>query len=162
MGIKELFSRLFKIEKVDTYDFGVLRTMMMLAAVDGDVAAEEMERFKVLALRSLGDGNAAFNQLWEQALADAGYMLMQAKILPRAELVAEFVKKSEDAFVVKTAMEGADDRTRAFKWLESMARADGDYSPVEQDCITQLFKRVEAIRKEIAASRYSRGAAFGA
>ena len=124
-------------------DFGVLRTMMMIAAVDGEVSKSEMEEFLKMATDgSIGTGKA-FDRLWKASLRSAGYLSMQAKLLEKDELVKEFLAEAECDFVQNVMYENRQERENAFKCLETMAAADGDYSEIERACITALVERVK-------------------
>jgi len=144
--------------KFGKLDFGTLKTMMMLAAVDGDVAADEIGRFKMMAAQCRGYSGETFDTLWDSALRSAGYVLLQSRLLSAEELVAAFVREAEGVFVGEVIQEVSKDRERAFARLEAMAAADGDYSDIERRCIEALAKRVKEARDQAIAERYPRAA----
>lgn len=158
--LKAVFDDLTGKNKFDKVDFAILKTMMMLAAVDGDVSPEEIENFKAMAAKCRGYNGESFETLWDQALRSAGYLLLQARLLERDALADVFVKEAEKDFVDELVLDAEDDRTRAFDALVQMASADGDYSAVECACIAALTKRVKEVREQKIAERYPRGAAF--
>jgi len=137
-------------------DFGTLKVMMMLAAVDGDVAADEIGRFREMAAQCRGYSDESFDALWESALRSAGYLLLQTRLLPENELVAAFVREAEKEFVREVIQEVKGDRTHAFERLEAMAAADGDYSAIERRCVAALAERVKEARDQALAERYPR------
>ena len=146
-----------RFEKMDVV---LLKTTLMLAAVDGKVAADEVVRFKELAAKCRGYSGESFETLWDVALRSAGYLLLQSRFLGHDELVAAFVKEAEKDFVGEVILETSAGRTRAFDFLDQMAMADGDYSEIERDCIVALVKKVKAAREKALAERYPQGAKF--
>lgn len=141
-------------------DFVLLKTALMLAAVDGDVAADEVGRFKELAEKCRGYSGEAFDALWEQALRSAGYLLIQSRFLGTDAIAESFVKEAEKDFVGTIVLETKDERKRAFELLDQMAMADGCYSEVEHACVSALAKKVKAAREQVIAERYPRAARF--
>ena len=158
--IKDLFAGLTGKNKFERLDFVLLKTTLMLAAVDGEVAEDEVERFKDLAAKCRGYSGESFETLWEAALRSAGYLLLQSRFLGHDELVAAFVKEAEKDFVGEVILETAEERIRAFDFLDRMAMADGEYSEIERDCIVALVKKVKAAREKALAERYPQGAKF--
>ena len=158
--MKGVFAELTGKNRFERLDFVLLRTTLMLAAVDGEVAADEIARFKELAAKCRGYSGESFETLWDAALRSAGYLLIQSHFLGHDELVAAFVKESEKDFVGEVVLETAEERIRAFDFLDRMAMADGDYSEIERDCIIALVKKVKAAREKALAERYPQGAKF--
>ena len=158
--MKGLFAELTGKNRFEKEDFVLLKTALMLAAVDGEVAADEVGRFKELAQKCRGYNGESFDVLWEQALRSAGYLLIQSQFLERDELVAAFVKEAEKDFVGTVILETREERVRAFELLDRMAMADGDYSAVERAAIAALAQKVKTARDEAIAERYSRAAMF--
>ena len=158
--IKGFFADLTGRNRFGKEDFVLLKTALMLAAVDGDVDADEVGRFRALAEKCRGCSGDSFDALWEAALRSTGYLLIQARFLGPGEIVALFVKEAEKDFVGTVVLETAAERTRAFELLEQMAMADGDYSQVERACISALAKKVMAERNRALAERYPRAAKF--
>ena len=158
--MKGLFSDLTGKNKFGKEDFVLLKTALMLAAVDGEVGADEVGRFKELAAKCRGYNGESFEALWEQAIRSAGYLLIQSRFLGPDELAAVFVKEAEKDFVGAVVLETREERVRAFELLDRMAMADGDYSAVEHACIAALAQKVKAARDQFAAERYPRAARF--
>ena len=158
--MKGIFADLTGKSKFGKADFVLLKTALMLAAVDGEVGADEVVRFKELAAKCSGYNDELFGMLWEQALRSAGYLLIQSRFLGQDELAAAFVKEAEKDFVGTVVMESREDRARAFEVLDRMAMADGDYSAVEHACISALAQKVKAELDTAIAERYSRAARF--
>lgn len=151
--IKKIVSR----RNFTTLDFVTLKTAMMLAALDGEVTQEELASFREMALKCKGCTPKSFAKLWDEALRSTGYLLIQSKLLSRAELVALFVREAEVSFVGEVSTEISEDRQHAFEILAEMAAADGDFSEVEQQAIAALKKAVEDCRREIVKSLYPLG-----
>ena len=141
-------------------DFVLLKTTLMLAAVDGEVGADEVSRFKELAEKCRGYNGESFGDLWELALRSAGYLLIQSRFLGPDELAAAFVKEAEKDFVGTVILKTKEERSRAFELLERMAMADGDYSAVERASIAALAQKVKSASDQAIAERYSRAARF--
>ena len=158
--MKGLFSDLTGKNRFGKGDFVLLKTALMLAAVDGEVGADEVGRFKELAEKCRGYNGESFGNLWEQALRSAGYLLIQSRFLDSEALAAAFVMEAEKDFVGTVILETREERTRAFELLDRMAMADGDYSEVEHRCIAALMQKVKEERDRVIAERYPRAARF--
>ena len=158
--MKGLFAGLTGKNRFEKMDFVLLKTALMLAAVDGEVAADEIARFRELAAKCRGYSGESFEALWDAALRSAGYLLLQSHFLGHDDLVAAFVKEAEKDFVGEVVLETAEERIRAFDFLDRMAMADGEYSEIERDCIVALVKNVRAAREKALAERYPQGAKF--
>ena len=158
--LKDLFDELMGKNRFEKPDFVLLKTMMMLAAMDGEIADDEVGRFKELAAKCRGYNGESFEALWDAAIRSAGYLLLQSRFLDREGLVAAFVAEAEKDFVGEVVQETATERIRAFDLLDRMAMADGDYSEIERDSIVALVKKVRAVREKMLAERYPQGAKF--
>ena len=158
--MKGLFADLTGKNRFGKEDFVLLKTALMLAAVDGEVGADEVGRFRELAEKCRGYNGESFDVLWEQALRSAGYLLLQSRFLDPEELAAAFVKEAERDFVGTVILATQEERARAFELLDRMAMADGDYSAVERAAIAGLAQKVKTARDEAIAERYSRAARF--
>ncbi len=158
--VKELLTALSGKSRFDKGDFVLLKTALMLAAVDGEVGEDEVDLFKELAGTCRGYSGEAFETLWECAVRSAGYLLLQSRFLGRDELVKAFVKEAEKDFVGTAVPMTLEERDRAFELLDQMANADGDYSENEHACIDALSRKVRAERAQALAERYSRAARF--
>ena len=158
--LKGLFAELTGKNRFDKIDFVILKTMLMLAAVDGEIGDDEIGRFRELAAKCRGYSGETFETLWDEALRSAGYLLLQSRFLEREDLVAAFVKEAEKDFVGELSLALAADRTRAFELLERMASADGDYSEIERASITTLSQKVKATREKMLDERYPHAAKF--
>ena len=158
--LKNVFAELMGKNRFDRVDFVILKTMLMLSAVDGEVSDDEVGRFRELAAKSRGYGGETFETLWVAAVLSAGYLLLQTRFLDREELVAAFVKEAEGDFVGEIVIALAADRERAFDCLKRMASADGDYSDVERACITALSQKVRTMREKMLDERYPHASKF--
>ena len=107
----------------------VLRAVMMLAAVDGEIDKEELSLYRELA-EKFREGDAAdFDALWAESVKGMAYIGFLSEMLEPEELVREFVREVGKGL-------GAD----GIAALERMAAADGDYSQIERDCVAALAK----------------------
>ena len=136
-------------------DFAVLRTLLLLAAVDGEVSQGELDYFRSLIDQYRDDiGGRTREALWKSALHGAGYLILQGRFLARDEMVAAFVEEAEGDFV-KVLSTGTDNDVKAaFDVLQSMAQADGTFSDLEGDCLVALVKRVSSERTRIYTERF--------
>ena len=158
--MKDIFAELTGKNRFGKPDFVLLKTMMMLAAMDGEIADDEVDRFRELAAKCRGYNGESFETLWDAAVRSAGYLLLQSRFLGQEGLVAAFVAEAEKDFVGEVVLESSAERARAFECLERMAKADGDYSEVEHAAITALLAKVKAVREKMLAERYPQGAKF--
>ena len=113
----------------DQLGWAVFRAVMMLAAVDGEIAKEELSLYRELAERMRGGNVARFDDLWAESVKEMAYIGFLSEMLVPEELVREFVREAGAGL-------GAD----GIATLERMAVADGDYSRIERDCISALAK----------------------
>lgn len=108
--------------------FAILKAMMMLAAVDGEISKEELALYHKLAEGIRGKDEEGFEDLWERSVRAMAYIGFLTEMLTPEEMVREYVREAGEIprrFVVV---------------LEKMAAVDGDYSRVERGCITALLK----------------------
>ena len=137
---KEMIGKLLSSElrvsspesRVGKRQFGaVVRAVMMLAAVDGEIDKEELSLYRELAERMRGGNAAEFDALWAESVKGMAYIGFLSEMLEPEMLVREFVREAGKGF-------GADDIAA----LERMAEADGDYSRIERDCVAALAKMI--------------------
>ena len=139
-------------------DFAVLRTLLLLAAVDGEVSQGELDYFRSLIDQYRDDvGGRTREALWKSALHGAGYLILLSRFLTRDELVAAFVEEAEGDFVEPLSVGTANDVKAAFGLLESMAQADVTFSDLEGDCLTALVKRVSSEHVRTYTDRFPHG-----
>ena len=140
---------------LERIDFAVLKTLMMLAAVDGEVSEAELALFRRLAGNFQDNvGGMTKEALWKAALHSAGYIVLQSRLMTSDELVSEFVREAEGDFVDEVALGSDEARERAFRNLEAMARADGDFSEVENACLSALSRRVREAQEDARRIRF--------
>lgn len=159
--VKGFFAGVGERKRFEREDACVLKVLLSLAAVDGDFSKDEVGRFKDFATACRGYNGESFADLWEKALHSAGYLYLQSTLLSKDELVKAFVRESEEDFVAEISLDTESDRNRAFKRLEAMAMADGEYSEIERSCIEALLKRVKDVRQKELEFRFSRAAVYG-
>jgi len=158
--LKAFFDGVVGRNRFDPLDRAVLKALMALSAVDGTVSADEIAFFREMAAKCSGFGGEAFEKLWNEAVRSAGYLLFQSNLLPPEGVAVAFVAEAEDGLVKELALEPSAERTRAFETLETMAGADGSFSPVERMCLDALVRRVREVREKALSERYPRGASF--
>lgn len=149
---KEMFREMFekgekgegseKGEKSESFEFAVLKTLLRLSAVDGEIAKEELAAFRELTVEYRAGDQKGFDRMWSEALQGASYLGFLSELLPPEGIVGEFVRESEADFIVGARAASPEERTRAFAALERMAEADGVYSQIERSCITSLSLRL--------------------
>lgn len=124
------------------FDYAAFKTVMMVAAVDGQITREELALYRRQADAIRAEDEQSFGQTWKAALESACYIGILAKTLPEEELVAEFVRESELDFARAFGTASAAERKRALGGLVEMAKADGEFAKIERSCILALVKRV--------------------
>ena len=113
------------------FGWSVLRTVMMLAAADGEIDKEELLLYRELAKR-MREGNAeSFDALWAESVRDMTYIGFLSEMLEPERLVREFVREA-----------GRGLATDDVAVLERMASADGDYSRIERECVGALMASI--------------------
>ena len=130
---KELFRACFagqpEPEEIETGIAGlgpaVLKAVMMLAAVDGEISKEELAMYRGLSEEFRGEGTAEFDA-WERSVRAMAYIGFLSEMLSPEELVCEYVREA-----------GRIPR-RFVSALEKMAAADGNCSRIERACIAAL------------------------
>ena len=117
--------------RVEKRQFGwaVFRSVMMLAAVDGEIDKEELSLYRELAEKFRKGSAADFDALWSESVKGMAYIGFLSEMLQPEELVREFVREA-----------GKDLGADGIAVLERMAAADGDYSKIERDCISALAR----------------------
>ena len=111
------------------FGWAVFRTVMMLAAVDGEIDKEELSLYRELAEKFREGGAADFDALWAESVKGMAYIGFLSEMLEPENLVREFVREV-----------GKDLGADGIAALERMAAADGDYSQIERDCVAALVK----------------------
>jgi len=132
--------------------FDVLKTMMLLAAVDGTISRAEVSRFWTCAQEIGSFPGDELRDLWKSALCSAGYLSLQCKLTDIGASTDEFMRLVEEGLVKKLARATESVRGRALDCLRSMADADGDFSPVEKSCVDALIRRLGEMRDRSAIS----------
>ena len=107
--------------------WAVFRAVMMLAAVDGEIAKDELSLYRELAERMRGGNAAGFDALWAESVKGMAYIGFLSEMLEPEGLVREFVREAGEGL-------GAG----GIAALERMAAADGDYSKIERAAIVAL------------------------
>lgn len=108
-------------------DSAVLKAMMMLAAVDGEISREELSLYQSLAREFRGESATTFEDLWKRSVRAMAYIGFLTEMLEPEEIVREYLAEAGKI------------PPRFVAVLERMASADGDYSRIERDCISALM-----------------------
>lgn len=140
---RELFLACFKgrekafsdAKGVEAQVVAVLKAMMMLAAVDGEIAKEELSLYRKLAEEYRGDDPEHFEAQWERCVRAMAYIGFLSEILSPEELVEAYAGEVKSA-LAEAGGDGAHERLIAA--LEEMAKADGNFSRIERDSIAAL------------------------
>ncbi|MBO7721657.1 MAG: TerB family tellurite resistance protein [Kiritimatiellae bacterium] len=158
--IRSVFNEITGKNRIGKFDLGVLQTMMMLAAVDGDITDGEISGFREAASRCSGYNSESFDSLCEKTLRSAGYLLLLTRFLPREKIIDAFVREAEKPFTREVAVDTDENRANALDSLKRMAEADGVFSDIERDCVNALTQRVETLHELETAARISRATYF--
>ena len=121
---------------------GVLKAMIMLSAVDGNITRPELELFWKYVREGEDLNEEIVSALWKDSLKAAGYLAMQALVLTPDELTLEFLEEVDDCFVQRVKGASKEVKVFAFEWLEAMAMSDENYSDIERKCIAALVRQV--------------------
>lgn len=120
----------------------MLKAMMMLSAVDGEIAKEELAVYRRFAEGIRGGDPSAFDSRWEESVRSMAYVGFLTAVLPPERIVREFVRGVRGSLGPVRSLSSA--RRRKFiSALERMAVADGVYSPVERACVRALAKELD-------------------
>jgi len=132
--------------------FDVLRMMMLLSAVDGNISRDEVVRFRELAHEIGHYSEEEADVLWVSFLQGAGYLSLRTKVDDPETCIAEFLRLADEGFVSKLAQASESVVKRTISCLESMADADGDFSPIEKACLKALFAKLNDLKERRAAT----------
>ena len=129
--LKNIFAELTGKNRFERLDFVLLKTTLMLAAVDGEIDKEELSLYRELAEKFREGGTADFDALWAESVKGMAYIGFLSEMLEPENLVREFVREV-----------GKDLGAEGIAALDRMAAADGDYSKIERDCVRALKERI--------------------
>lgn len=135
-------------------DFAILKTMMLLAAVDGDISVAELVQFRKKAENCRGFDVTKFAETWAVAESAAEELQKLVGSVPEQELVNAFVKAASPDFVDEVVQEKQSERDHAFASLEAMAEADDNSSEIEKKCLRALARHVRRTREQMMSARY--------
>ena len=136
--VRRLFSLLTSGRGFASFDLGVLKVGLMLAAVDGRVVEREIAIFKRIARKCPGWSAEATEEILEDGLHAAGYLLIQSHRLNERQLIAAFVREAHKALPFGFASSGIHDLRRAFIMWGLMVGADLKASMVEAKAVLAL------------------------
>ena len=120
----------------------LLKAMMMLAAVDGEIAKEELALYRGVAERIRTGEPSEFDSGWEDSVRSMAYVGFLTAVLPPEKIVREYVREVRETLGSIRSMP-PERRKRFISTLERLAIADGVYSPVERACVRALAKEME-------------------
>ena len=120
----------------------LLKAMMMLAAVDGEIAKEELSLYQGAAERIRSSDPSGFDFGWEDSVRSMAYVGFLTAVLPPEKIVREYVREVQETLGSIRSMP-LERRKKFISTLERLAVADGVYSPVERACVRALAKELE-------------------
>lgn len=139
MRITDFFKNVFGFGNKDAC---VLKISLMVAALDGVVADEELHEVQALLAEKVKSEETR-KTLWAECLRCAGYVLLLAKIFSRDELVSAFVQESLDILIPELPSLEPDVINQAFDAWTAVAKSDGDFCALEMDALAALRKAVQ-------------------
>jgi len=137
-NLKALGKALAFEERIGKADLGVLKVAFMVAALDGEVTAEEYEVFDALAKKCRGYTPETAEAALHAAMRSAGYLMLLSKRVATPELVQAFIGEAQTALPDGFAYLPIDDVRQAFVTWMAVGMSDGDYSERERACIEAL------------------------
>ena len=120
----------------------LLKAMMMLAAVDGEIAKEELSLYRGFAERIRGGEPSTFDSHWEDSVRSMAYVGFLTVVLPPERIVREYVREVRETLGSVRSL-SPERRKKFISALERLAVADGVYSPVERACVRALVKEMD-------------------
>ena len=145
-------------DRIAKTDLGVLKVAFMVAALDGEVTADEYAAFDALAKKCRGYTPKAAEEALNDAMRSAGYLLLLSKRVKKdADLVKAFVAEARAALPNGFAYLSLEDVRRAIVTWIMMGMSDGAYSVRERACIEalrKLFAELKVIKLEQEAEQW--------
>lgn len=124
----------------DAFGGALLKAMMMLSAVDGEISKEELSLYRTFAEKFRDESADAFERLWVESVKAMAYVGFLSEMLAPEDLVGVYVEEVADFAAAILAQ--PEKRQKTLVLLERLAAADGDYSRIERACIAALARRV--------------------
>ena len=147
-------------EHIGRVDLGVLKVALMVAALDGEVADDEIAAFEAMAKKCRGYSEEEATRALKEAMRSAGYLMLYSRRATDAELVREFISEAEKALPEGFAYYSIEDIRRAVITWIAMGMSDGDYSKREKKCIEALRRNFAEIKVRRMADEEARWAAI--
>lgn len=134
-------------DRISKADICILKVAFLVAAIDGEVTAEEFTVFDAMARRCKGYDEEQGGNVLDDAMRSAGYLLLVSSRLSDTALVKAFIDEVDRVLPAGYAyFQTVAELRRAFITWIAMGMSDGDYSIREKKCI-------DALRKHFAAAR---------
>lgn len=151
------FQRLVELFKASEgrlrpFDFGVLEVAMMVAAMDGEVKADEVSAFKRLARKCRGWTGPAAVKALSAALHAAGYLVVESRLVKERALLSAFVREAVAALPRDFVKSPVANIRRAFVMWLLMSWADRKVALVERKAILALRKALGL--EEVVTDRF--------
>jgi len=148
--------------KLSRLDFGILEVAMMVAALDGEILATEVDAFQTLARSCRGHSAAGAKKCLDEALRRGGYLMAIAKVGGYAESqrIGAFVDLAVEALPRGFVDGELADLRRAFVLWIAMGVSDGDFSDIERKAIDALQDRLGQVMLARAIDEEQRWLAF--
>lgn len=131
-------------------DYGIVKVALMVAALDGEVSDEELKAVDAMLKKCRGYTAKAAENVLDEAMHSAGYLLLLGKRAKEAELVKAFVAEAKAALPEGFAYLSVEEVRRAVVAWIAMGLSDGDYSAREKKCIEALRKHFAELKVELA------------
>ena len=130
-------------DRIGRLDAAILKVAMLVAALDGNLTDDEISAFGKLARKCRGATPESVEEVLDEGLRAAGYILIQARRLGERALIAKFAEEVRKAMPDGFSYGDERDVRRALVMWISMAMSDSDFSGIERKCL-------EIVRREIA------------
>jgi len=155
---KSVGKALGRKDRIAKADLGILKVAFMVAALDGDVTADEYKAFDLLAKNCRGYTPKAAAEALDDAMHAAGYlMLLSKRVKKDSDLVAAFMHEAHKALPDGFAYLSLEDVRRAVITWIAMGLSDGTYSARERACIETLrkvFAELKTMRRQQEDERW--------
>ena len=136
MNISRFFSRINQL-KMNKTELAALRISMLIAALDGDIAKSEIDAFHTMSENCEDYSPKEVETAFLDTLRAAGYIMVLARVSDRETLLNAFLAEAKK-LLPKLLDFGTGGINTAISLWTGMAKADGDYSEVEQEAIRRL------------------------
>ena len=146
--------------KLGKLDFAVLKIALMIAALDGEVAGDEVKTFLALAKKCRGANAKSVRAVLNEALRAAGYILILARTADERTTLSAFADEAVKMLPGSFLDGKPEDVRRAFVLWTAMCMSDGEYSEIERKAIACLQKHFTKLKTAEVEARIERDKAL--